>query len=47
MSSQSNRRGNPMSTLTVTARNQVTFWKEVMQHLGIKPGAVFIFAMRS
>ena len=25
-------------TLTVTARGQVTFRKEVMQHLGIKPG---------
>lgn len=27
-----------MTTLTVTARGQVTFRKEVMQHLGIKPG---------
>ena len=27
-----------MSTLTVTARGQVTFRKEVLQHLGIKPG---------
>jgi len=26
------------STLTVTARGQVTFRKEVLQHLGIKPG---------
>ncbi|MDS9990456.1 AbrB/MazE/SpoVT family DNA-binding domain-containing protein [Xylella fastidiosa] len=29
---------NAMSTLTVTARGQVTFRKEVLQHLGIKPG---------
>jgi bifunctional DNA-binding transcriptional regulator/antitoxin component of YhaV-PrlF toxin-antitoxin module len=27
-----------MSTLTVTARGQVTFRKSVMHHLGIKPG---------
>lgn len=27
-----------MSTLTVTARGQVTFKKDVLQHLGIKPG---------
>lgn len=27
-----------MSTLTVTARGQVTFRKEVLPHLGIKPG---------
>ena len=27
-----------MTTLTVTARGQVTFIKEVLQHLGIKPG---------
>jgi antitoxin PrlF len=27
-----------MSTLTVTARGQVTFKKEVLQHLGLKPG---------
>ena len=27
-----------MTTLTVTARGQVTFRKDVMQHLGIKPG---------
>lgn len=27
-----------MSTLTVTVRGQVTFRKEVLQHLGIKPG---------
>lgn len=27
-----------MSTLTVTARGQVTFRKEVLQHLSIKPG---------
>ena len=27
-----------MATLTVTARGQVTFRKEVLRHLGIKPG---------
>lgn len=27
-----------MSTLTVTARGQVTFRKKVMEHLGVKPG---------
>lgn len=27
-----------MTVLTVTARGQVTFRKDVMQHLGIKPG---------
>lgn len=27
-----------MTQLTVTARGQVTFRKEVLQHLGIKPG---------
>lgn len=27
-----------MAMLTVTARGQVTFRKEVLQHLGIKPG---------
>jgi bifunctional DNA-binding transcriptional regulator/antitoxin component of YhaV-PrlF toxin-antitoxin module len=27
-----------MSTLAVTARGQVTFRKEVLQHLGIEPG---------
>ena len=27
-----------MSTLTVRARGRVTFRKEVLQHLGIKPG---------
>jgi antitoxin PrlF len=27
-----------MSTLTVTARGQVTFRKDVLQHLGIGPG---------
>ena len=27
-----------MSTLSVTARGQVTFRKEVLQHLGIQPG---------
>jgi AbrB family looped-hinge helix DNA binding protein len=28
----------PMTTLTVTTRGQVTFRKEVLQHLGIRPG---------
>lgn len=28
----------PMTTLTVTARGQVTFRKDVLQHLGIRPG---------
>lgn len=27
-----------MSTLTVTARGQVTFRKDVLQHLGVSPG---------
>ena len=27
-----------MPTLTITTRGQVTFRKEVLQHLGIKPG---------
>lgn len=27
-----------MTTLTVTARGQVTFRREVLQHLGIRPG---------
>jgi AbrB family looped-hinge helix DNA binding protein len=27
-----------MSTLTVTTRGQVTFRKDVLQHLGIRPG---------
>lgn len=27
-----------MTTLSVTARGQVTFRREVLQHLGIKPG---------
>lgn len=27
-----------MAKLTVTARGQVTFRKDVLQHLGIKPG---------
>ena len=30
--------GHTMTTLTVTARGQVTFKKEVLKHLGIKPG---------
>jgi bifunctional DNA-binding transcriptional regulator/antitoxin component of YhaV-PrlF toxin-antitoxin module len=28
----------PMTELTVTARGQVTFRKDVLQHLGVKPG---------
>ena len=27
-----------MATLTVTAKGQVTFRKDVLQHLGVKPG---------
>ncbi len=27
-----------MATLTITARGQVTFKKEVLKHLGVKPG---------
>jgi bifunctional DNA-binding transcriptional regulator/antitoxin component of YhaV-PrlF toxin-antitoxin module len=27
-----------MTTLTVTARGRVTFRKDVLQHLGVKPG---------
>ncbi len=27
-----------MTTLSVTARGQVTFRKQVMEHLGVKPG---------
>ena len=27
-----------MATLTVTARGQVTFRKEILVHLGVKPG---------
>ena len=27
-----------MTTLTVTAKGQVTFRKDVLQHLGIRPG---------
>lgn len=27
-----------MTTLTVTAKGQVTFGKKVLEHLGIKPG---------
>lgn len=27
-----------MTTLTVTTRGQVTFRKDILQHLGIKPG---------
>ena len=34
MSSEDKR----MTTLTVTARGQVTFRKDVLQHLGIRPG---------
>jgi bifunctional DNA-binding transcriptional regulator/antitoxin component of YhaV-PrlF toxin-antitoxin module len=31
-------KNDAMTPLTVTARGQVTFRKEVLQHLGIKPG---------
>jgi bifunctional DNA-binding transcriptional regulator/antitoxin component of YhaV-PrlF toxin-antitoxin module len=31
-------KGAAMTTLTVTAKGQVTFRKKVMQHLGVKPG---------
>jgi bifunctional DNA-binding transcriptional regulator/antitoxin component of YhaV-PrlF toxin-antitoxin module len=27
-----------MSTLTITAKGQVTFRKELLQHLGVRPG---------
>ncbi len=27
-----------MATLTVTARGQVTFRKDILQHLGVRPG---------
>ena len=27
-----------MTTLTITSRGQVTFKKDVLQHLGLKPG---------
>ena len=30
--------GIKLATLTVTARGQVTFRKDVLQHLGIEPG---------
>ena len=32
------RKAIAMATLTVTARGQVTFRKEVLRHLGVKPG---------
>jgi AbrB family looped-hinge helix DNA binding protein len=31
-------RGQPMSTLTVTAKGQVTLRKDLLKHLGIQPG---------
>src|ERR1700733_8370709 len=31
-------RANVMAILTVTARGQVTFRKDVLRHLGVKPG---------
>lgn len=34
-----------MTTLTVTARGQVTFRREVLQHLGIKPGEKIEFQL--
>ena len=33
-----NPKGIAMTTLTITSRGQVTFRKDVLQHLGIKPG---------
>jgi bifunctional DNA-binding transcriptional regulator/antitoxin component of YhaV-PrlF toxin-antitoxin module len=33
-----NMRSQVMTILTVTARGQVTFRKDVLQHLGIRPG---------
>jgi bifunctional DNA-binding transcriptional regulator/antitoxin component of YhaV-PrlF toxin-antitoxin module len=38
MKSSKTDKGVAMATLTVTARGQVTFRKDVLQHLGIKPG---------
>ncbi len=34
-----------MTTLTVTARGQVTLRREVLQHLGIKPGEKIEFQL--
>ena len=34
-----------MTTLTVTSRGQVTFRREVLQHLGIKPGEKIEFQL--
>ncbi len=34
-----------MTTLTVTSRGQVTFRREVLQHLGIKPGEKIEFEL--
>jgi AbrB family looped-hinge helix DNA binding protein len=34
-----------MTVLTVTARGQVTFRKEVLRHLGIKPGEKILVDM--
>jgi AbrB family looped-hinge helix DNA binding protein len=31
-------RNTAMTTLTVTTRGQVTFRKDILQHLGIRPG---------
>jgi bifunctional DNA-binding transcriptional regulator/antitoxin component of YhaV-PrlF toxin-antitoxin module len=36
-----------MPTLTVTERGQVTFRKEVLQHLGIRPGQKIEFDLLS
>jgi antitoxin PrlF len=30
--------GNPMASLAVTAKGQVTLKRELLQHLGVKPG---------
>jgi bifunctional DNA-binding transcriptional regulator/antitoxin component of YhaV-PrlF toxin-antitoxin module len=34
----SHRKDPAMTTLTVTTRGQVTFGKDILQHLGIRPG---------
>jgi AbrB family looped-hinge helix DNA binding protein len=31
-------RGHPMSTLTVTTKGQVTLRKDILNHLGVRPG---------
>lgn len=34
-----------MSKLTVTARGQVTFRREVLQHLGVRPGEKIVLEL--